>query len=305
MIVPDAVNLGSVLRSVLRSIVFLLAFDIAVAVAYVCFGVTWVSLPHVPLSLFGSAIGVILGFRNNSCYARWWEARILWGSIVNYSRTFARQALSMIVVEETDPAYETAIQIRQRLVLLQVAYVHSLRLHLRGQAPWEGLDSLYPKEQMEVFRTYKNVPVYLQQEMSELLSECYSRGWVDNIRWAAMDGSLAALMNAQGGAERIKNTPMPLQYDSFPRLLVGIYCLLLPLAIVANLGLMTPIGSTLVGLIFLAFDQIGRDLEDPFENSKHDVPMTAIAKTIEINLKQLLKYGEIPEPEKPVRGVLW
>jgi putative membrane protein len=307
MIVPDAANVRSMLRTVWRPLSLLFAFDMVVAVAYVYGGQAWLSMPHVPLSIFGGAIGVILGFRNNSSYQRWWEGRILWGSIVNYSRTFARQALSMIVVspEAAESERERVSAIQERLVLLQVAYVHSLRCHLRGQPAWQELGPFYSESQIEFFRSQRNVPLCIQQEMSELLSECHQRGWLDNMRWTAMDQSLAALMNAQGGAERIKNTPMPRQYDYFPQLFVKLYCLLLPLGMVANLELLTPIGSTLVGLIFMVLDAMGRDLENPFENSEHDVPLTSISRTIEINLKQLLGDANPPPPEKPINGILW
>ncbi len=117
--------------------------------------------------------------------------------------------------------------------------------------------------------------------------------------------NLDELVNAQGGAERIKNTPMPKQYDYFPQLFVQIYCLVLPLALVMNMGWYTPLGSTMVGFIFLALDKIGRDLEDPFENTIYDVPLTSITRTIEVNLRQMLGETVLPPAEKPVRGVLW
>ena len=113
------------------------------------------------------------------------------------------------------------------------------------------------------------------------------------------------MMNAQGGTERIKNTPMPRQYDYYPQLFITLYCILLPLGMVESLRLMTPIGSTLVGFMFLALDQIGRDLEAPFENDEHDVPLTSLSKSIEINLRQLLGDTELPDPVKPLYGVLW
>ncbi len=138
-----------------------------------------------------------------------------------------------------------------------------------------------------------------------LLRESQMRGWIDIAQWRAMDASLSDLMNAQGGAERIKNTPMPKQYDYFPKLFVQIYCTVLPLALVLNMGWLTPLGSTLVGFIFLALDKIGRDLEDPFENTIYDVPLTSITTTIEINLRQLLGETSLPKPAQPVRGVLW
>jgi putative membrane protein len=113
------------------------------------------------------------------------------------------------------------------------------------------------------------------------------------------------LMDAQGGAERIKNTPMPKQFEFLPQFFVLVYCLMLPVGVVENLGWFTPLGSTLVGFMFLALDKVGRDLEDPFDSSIHDVPITAIATTIEINLRQLLGDSKLPDPEKPIDGVLW
>jgi putative membrane protein len=98
---------------------------------------------------------------------------------------------------------------------------------------------------------------------------------------------------------------MPKQYDYFPKLFVQIYCFVLPLALVINMGWLTPLGSTLVGFIFLALDKIGQDLEDPFENAIYDVPLTSITTTIDVNLRQLLGETAIPKPVQPVHGVLW
>jgi putative membrane protein len=141
--------------------------------------------------------------------------------------------------------------------------------------------------------------------MGAMLSEARHRGWIDQWEWQAIDRTLSELMSAQGGTERIKNTPLPKQYDFFVILFVHVYCMLLPVGMVEGLGWFTPLGSTLVGFMFLALDRIGRSLEDPFENTIYDVPLTAITKTIEINLRQLLDESELPAPEAPVKGVLW
>jgi putative membrane protein len=123
--------------------VALFAFDVAVAVAYVFGGLHWLALPNIPLSIFGGVIGVIAGFRNASAYARWWEARIIWGGIVNYSRNFAREVLSMIDAPEAGEATERELsEIKRKLVLLQIAYVHALRNHLRDAPPWHDLACL-------------------------------------------------------------------------------------------------------------------------------------------------------------------
>jgi putative membrane protein len=306
MIVIHGARLRILPSYVGRRLAVLFAFDVAIAVAYVFGGWKWVALPAIPLSIFGGAIGVIAGFRNTSAYARWWEARIVWGSIVNNSRTFAREVLSMIRVPEAGQAAEREVaSIKRKLVLLQVAYVTALRDHLRGGAPWRDLTGLLPEDELEQLKTQNNVPLAIQQKIASVVAHCYERGWIDNIRWASLDRTLSNLMDCQGASERLKNTPLPQLYDAFIRLFINIYCVLLPLAMVQSLQLLTPIGSTFVGFIFLALDQIGRDLETPFENMPQDIPLTAISRTVEINLKQMIGEKEIPEPLAPVDGVLW
>ncbi len=116
---------------------------------------------------------------------------------------------------------------------------------------------------------------------------------------------MSELTAALGGAERIKATPMPRQYDFFVMIFVQAYCLLLPVGLVSRLGWFTPLGSTLIGFMFLAMDRIGRSLEDPFNNDVYDVPLTAISTTIEINLRQMLEEAQAPEGVVPVGGILW
>jgi ion channel-forming bestrophin family protein len=140
------------------------------------------------------------------------------------------------------------------------------------------------------------------QSCATLLSH---EGWLGAYELGLLDNSLTELANAQGGCERIKNTPVPKSYGYFLRSLVYIFCLFMPLGMVASLGLLTPIGSALLGFVFLGLENIGRDLEHPFDNSVHDVAMTSLCRTIEINLKQCLGEADLPAPIQPVRGVLW
>jgi len=304
MIVPREPQLRRMIAYVGRPVLALLLYDVAIVVVYKVLHWTWVGSPHVPLGLYGSAIGVIVGFRNNSAYSRWWEARQLWGQIVNNSRSLARQVTATL--RPTSPADQPALlQMQQRIVHHQVAYVHALRQHLRGLEPWAELARMLPAAEVEALRGQKNIPLTLQQQMGGMIRECLDRGWIDALAWQALDRNLDDLADAQGGCERIKSTPMPKQYDYFPQLFVQLYCLVLPMGMVDNLGWFTPLGSTLVGFMFLALDKIGRDLEDPFDNTVYDVPMTAISKNIEINLRQLLGEKDLPEPEKPIFGVLW
>ena len=304
MIVPHKRNVTRMLTYVGRPLLVLLAYDLAVVTAYKVLHWDWVAMPHIPLALFGSAIGIIVAFRNQSSYARWWEARTLWGALVNNSRSWARQ-VTTVMMPLSDAEARELKEYQRRLVYHQIAYVHALRQHLRGLEPWEELTPLLSERELSQLRDQKNVPLAIQQQMGALLRECQLRGWIDMAHWRALDWNLDDLVDAQGGAERIKNTPMPKQYDYFPQLFVHIYCALLPLALVINMGWLTPLGSTLVGFIFLALDKIGRDLEDPFENSIYDLPLTAITTTIDVNLRQLLGESALPPGQKPIRGVLW
>lgn len=212
----------------------------------------------------------------------------------------------MIVAPETYRTTEREVEnVKRELVLLQVSYVHALRNQLRGTPPWEELAGLISPEEIERLKGSPNIPLTIQQNIASMIALCHRRGWIDDIRWAALDKTLSTLMDCQGASERIKNTPMPPLYDLFIRRFINIYCLLLPLGMVASLGLLTPVGSTFVGFIFLALDQIGRDLEMPFENLPHDIALAAISRTIEINLKQMIGEEEIPAPLAPVDGILW
>src|SRR5215831_11012336 len=180
MLVIQRAKLVTLFSYIGRPLVLLFALDIAIAVAYVFAGWTWLALPDVPLSIFGGVIGLIAGFRNSSAYARWWEARTIWGAIVNNSRSFAREVLTMIVSPGIDEHAESELcEIKRQLVLLQIAYVHALRNHLRGTPPWQEITGLIPEEGMEHLKAQKNVPLAIQQKIGSLIAHCYERGWID------------------------------------------------------------------------------------------------------------------------------
>jgi putative membrane protein len=294
VIVSPTWRLQSAVRYVWRPLLILLAWDVIIAVLFEV-GQEWVSVEYLPMSLVGAALALLVAFRNNSAYARWWEARQLWGGVVNYSRTLARQVRLYV----PDVTTTTAV------VELQVAYAHALRCHLRRQEPWPDIAPFVAPDLLERLRPSSNVPDALLRAIADRLAPLRQAGALDTIALAAFDSTLAQLANMQGGLERIKNTPMLRQYIVFPRIFVHVFCALLPLAMVSSLELLTPLGSTVVGWIFLVLDRTGRDLESPFENSIHDVPMTAITRTIEINLREGLGQSGLPAPLQPQDGVLW
>ncbi len=293
MIVNRQIDPIRILRSVGLSLLVLIAYDLTITVLYVVFNQHWVGVNDLPLALLGSALAIIIGLRNNSAYGRWWEARTLWGSAVNNSRSLARGAQMFL-------PHDVAVT----MIRLQIAWAHALRFSMLKQDPWATITPYIPPDMAARLRSAVNVPTALQGEMGRLIA-LQSSGDVDAaIRVAAMDITFSSLADAQGGLERIKNTPLPRQFEQFPRVFVIAYCLLLPIGLVSDLHIMTPIGSTVIGFAFYLLDQIGRDIEDPFSNHIHDVPMGAITTTIEIDLLQMLGEADVPKPRQPVDGIL-
>jgi ion channel-forming bestrophin family protein len=222
--------------------------------------------------------------------------------VVNNSRTLARQALTLVdrpKPEVAEPGCEVA------LVELQIAWVHALRCHLRKQNPFPELQSLLPAEVVEGLRIERNVPAAMLLLMGRVARKLFEHGRLDSIRLTAIDSTLTDLCNVQGACERIKNTPLPRQYEVFPRWLVAMYCVMLPIGLVGDLGLLTPAVSSLVSFIFVTLETIGRDLESPFENTVHDTPLTALSNAIELNLKQHLGETDLPTEVRPVHGFVY
>ena len=296
MIVNDTPRLSSIIIDVWKPLLALFVWDIVVTIFYMT---TSFKAPSLPLTIFGTVLALFLGFRDNSAYQRWWEGRQLWGLMINASRNLARAAIAFIPDE---PA--RARDLKRSIALRQIAYVNALRAQLRklGDCP-EVYNFVSKEEGAEPMSRVNGANGFLDGT-AKRIDEARTEGWIDTIQQTQMERILVDIANAQGGMERLKNTPLPVQYRFFPSFFTRLFCLLLPIGLVETLGWATPVGSTLAGLMFLAALQIGDDLVDPFSNTPHDLPMNAMCRTIEIDLKQAIG-DEAPKPLTPVKGVLW
>jgi len=304
MVVTTVPNWTRILRQVGPSlVVFVVVASIAAVVNTMNHPFQSIAVPDLTITLLGAALGLLLGFRTNSAYDRWWEARKLWGRLVNSSRSLARQAISFSMASES-AAKEVPGAFARELVHLQIAYVHALRCALRKQQPWEDINPFVRPELLASLKEQVNVPAALLQRMGDLSAGAVSSGALTELRLQRIDTTLSELTDIQGGCERIKNTPLPRQYDTYPELVVKAYCFLLPLVLVDRLKYMTPFVTLLLAAAFLVLNRIGKNLEDPFENTVYDTPMTALSRTIEINLRQQIGDRDLPAPITPVNGVL-
>jgi putative membrane protein len=297
MIVTATPRYTRIVAEVWRPLAVLFIWDVAVTITY--FALPF-RAPSLPLTLFGSALALFLGFRDNSAYQRWWEGRVLWGAMINASRTLTREVIAFLPYARDGELWE----FKRTIVRRQVAYVHALRCRLRRQDPTEDvLRFLSPAEAGRPLAR-SNPPNGILDGTAGRLAKAQRQGWIDTVQQAQLERTLTDIANAQGGMERLKNTPLPNQYRFFPTLFTHLFCVLLPIGLVETLGWATPLGSTIAGLMFLAVLQIGEDLTDPFANTVHDVPLSAMCRTIEIDLLEAI--GDAPPPPlHPDRDVLW
>ncbi len=263
-----------------------------------------IRVPDMLVSILGAALSILLGFRTSSAYARWWEARTLWGALVNSSRSIARQAISFPKNSRDPGLQEESAGFTTSFVKRQIAFVHAMRCALRRQEPWTDIEPFLDRDSMARLKMVSNVPAALLEMMGEQLSAAVERRVLNDFHMLRIDTTLSDLANVLGGCERIKNTPLPRQYDYYPELLIKVYCIVLPFVIVDEVGLFTPLITLVVSFAFLVLNRIGKNLEDPFENSPYDVPITALSRTIEINLREALALAPIPSPVSMEHGVL-
>lgn len=261
------------------------------------------SLTTTPFSLIGVSLAIFLGFRNNESYDRFWEGRTLWGRMVNVSRSFTRQVLTLIRADP-DSQSDDALTLRRTVVRATIAYVHAFRHHLRETSPERELHQYLTDEDRERLNGHSNVPVAILQQIGERIQQAAARGWVDAFHVPVLEESLTEMTAVQGGCERIKATPIPFTYNVLIHRIVAVYCLALPFGLIATIGHLTPVVVCLIAYTFFGLDAIGDEIEQPFETDKNDLPLEFISRTIEINLLQLLGEEEIPSPIEPRDGVL-
>jgi ion channel-forming bestrophin family protein len=306
----------------------------------ICFAFTELNfkllLPALPISILGVAVAFYVGFKNNSSYDRLWEARRIWGSIVNQSRTFGIYVLDYIEPKNgVDTEGVKAIQ--RDLIMRHLAYINTLRVQLRRKSAFSQMghnnqlaknlvnevalaenlptnveiSKFLDKEEAEYMAKMVNAATQLLRKQSQIIAELNDKHLVDKFGQVEFGRIFASFYDQQGACERIKTFPYPRQYAYFSKVFVIIFILLLPFALVsefyklgdAYIWLTIPV-HTLVSWVFVTMELVGDNSENPFENGINDIPMTAICRTIEIDLRQMLGETNLPPRIEPVNDIL-
>lgn len=320
-----------------RDIYILLALGTVPTVLYEL-GNIRLTIPWLPIALIGTAVAFIVGFKNNATYGRLWEARQIWGAMVNASRAWGIFVKDFVTTKNSTVGLtaEELKKIHTRLIYRHMGWMTALRFQLREPRAWENLNRSYNVE----YRSHYKIPEYenkLESELAKFLSDdefkyvlskknratqiislqsqhlrsLYEQGLIDNFRHVEMENMLVNLYDQQGKCERIKNFPYPRQFATLNLYFAWLFTLLVPFGMLQEfdkLGdhyvwLTIPF-TVLVCWVFLTMEKIGEATENPFEGMPNDIPMAALSRTIEIDLREMLDENEIPPPIAAVNNIL-
>lgn len=317
-----------------QNLYWLIAINTGVTVLYQVVGFKWLGMPWVPIALLGTAAAFIAGFRNNATYARSWEARQIWGGIVNSSRSLGIMVRDFVRSPATLIADSKVIH--QQLIYRHIAWMTALRFQLRESRVWENVEKDYNAEYQKFYKIperesnladelrkllptqetdyvlgKKNRATQLISLQSKQLRELVDKGWIENYRYIELELMLKELYEHQGKSERIKNFPYPRQFATINGLFIRLFVWMVPFGLLKEfdkLGdhivwLTIPFG-VLVSWVFMSLEQVGESTENPFEGGANDTPITSMSRTIEIDLREMLDETDIPPAIQAVNNIL-
>lgn len=317
-----------------RNIYKTLIIGIIPVVLYQLAGLKWLAIPWTVVALLGTATAFIVGFKNTQTYNRTWEARQIWGAILNSSRTFG--IMSRDFLNNADKTRE--------LVYRHFAWLTALRYAMRDSRAWENSTLSYNEEYKEFYSipekesqletelakyipaaelqyvlTTKNKAVQLMSLQSKTLKQLFTDKELDSYQFVEMQRIVRDLYDQQGKSERIKNFPYPRQFATINSFFIKLFCILLPFGMLREFDklneniegmmkgnmvwLVIPF-SVLVSWVYTSLEQVGESTENPFEGSANDVPISQLSRTIEIDMREMLGETELPPALQPKNNII-
>jgi putative membrane protein len=273
---------GSVVRGVASRVVVSAAFGV---VAQLVFEQTGFKIPPIAHTLIGAALALLLVFRTNASYDRYWEGRKLVGMMGNRLRDLARQLATLVPGDDADRAV-----FGRHLVAFYRLSVQALRAE-RDLAP---LGDLLTAAERERLADVGQRPYVVLGWVSSSLAALQDAGKLDRVRLQVCDGNLTALADALGGAERIHKTPVPIAYAHHIKAFVTLFCFSVPFAMVGDMRWYTPLAAAVLGFALFGIDEIGVEIEDPFGYDPNDLPLDAVGDGIARSVTDILRASAPP-----------
>lgn len=244
-----------------------------------------INIPLSILALMGTVVSVLLAFRTSQSYERWWEARIVWGGIVNDSRTLIRNIVQFLHENESDD--------RRAFAERQIIWVYLLGETLRKLPHSPQVDAYIKLHNISA----TNLPNAILDEHSEHVSNLVAKGKISEFKQLQLNDVITRLCDNMGKCERIKNTVFPRSYSVILHTLIYTFTALLPFGLDHSQLITEIVISIVIPLVFIAVEKTAIIMQDPFENLPVDTPVTSIAQTIEINIRQMMGEKNVPQKE--------
>jgi putative membrane protein len=298
MLLKENIPVSYVFGKIKKEVLMVAVYAITIYCVHQYYNFKDVSIPLTVPTILGTIISLLLAFRSNQAYDRWWEARILWGGIVNDCRTFARQILTFV---DSSHDGEQKWALKERIIRRQMAWCYSLSCHLRGQNAKDNLEAYLTDDDVKNIKKLDHIPLAINELQGHDLRTLYKLGWINEYQQVTLDNTLTNFMNSMGGCERIKNTVFPVTYSVYIHWLVMFFVLLLPFSLMEFFGIFQVPLVIAISSAFFLIEKMAIHLQDPFENKPTDTPTTTISRTIEKNLKQMMK-DELPHDIDAVIG---
>ncbi|MGB3202289.1 MAG: bestrophin family ion channel [Nodosilinea sp.] len=272
---------GSVIPAVMPRVLLCAVFSVGILLLH---SQGWpLSSPILGTLVPSIVLGLLLVFRTNTSYERFWEGRKLWGSVVNQTRNLARQM--WVAIAAPEPENQEA---KLAAVRLLPAFAVAMKLHLRGEAPNSELARLLTVDQFTKLQGMNNPPLEIAFWIADYLQTQQARGNLNVYQLTYSLETLDGLVNALGGCERILKTPMPVAYSIHLKQLLMLYCLALPFQMVDSVGWATPFLVGLISFAVFGIEEIGIEIENPFGHDPNDLPLDAICQTMQRNIEDLI-----------------
>ncbi len=343
MIVTKGIKLKSMIAWTLPHIIWLFALMGGVALLYQ-YRIIHFSIPWLPISVIGTAVAFYAGFKNNQAYDRMWEARKIWGGIINDSRSWGMMVDGFIsnLFADNKVSEEEIKTIKKRLIYRHIGWLYAHRSQLLISTPWEHasqgghtgrtakkyqekfgvglvddevtkiqLQNYLPNNEYERLIAHTNTATQIINEQSRDLQKLREEGLIEDFRHMELAILLKSFYTLQGKNERIKKFPLPRQYANMSRYFVGIFIALLPFSMVpalmeaGTLGTWLSIPITaLIGWVYVMMEIVGDYTENPFQGMANDIPMLSLCRVIEIDLREMLGETDLPPGIEAKNGVL-
>ncbi|MBE9461766.1 bestrophin family protein [Dyadobacter subterraneus] len=321
-----------VLKFSWRSVLFFLLYSGTLFLLYFYFEIH-LGVSFVPIGLIGTAVAFSVGFKNNASYSRLWDARRSWGGMVNASRSFGSYVVAFLKSEEIST--EEISHIKEEILYRHIAYLNTVRIQLRRKSVWGDMNTVahkvvgpdnhaqvssdvtrillefLPENEAESYSRKKNVATQIMKTQTGRITDLAAKGYISESCHRRLMEVIQEFFNHQGACEAIKGFPFPRQYAYYSKLFVWLFILILPFGLLTEFaklnGAAVWLGIPLyvvIAWIFHTMEVVGDTSENPFENAINDVPMTAICRIIETDLRDMLNEENIPAPIEAIDNIL-